>query len=102
MADSFSRFFKTQQIIFDSETTYGMWSPPSWLLQRPNNSNILKFKVSNKFEGRPDLIANRLYGSPLLDWVIISFNNVLNPMGWPKAGEIIECPSDQIVMPDLI
>ena len=97
--DDFSRFFQTGETIIDGNETFGVWNPPLFLKIRPEEDKIARFRVTSQTEGRPDTIANRIYGTPLLDWVLISFNKVRDPLNWPKAGDIIEYPIDSIVFP---
>lgn len=110
MADlhHFSRFRQTPQTIVDGVETLGPWVQPSWLKKKPNDASIGVFRVNNAFEGRPDLIAERLYGSSLFDWVLIAFNAAHNNdvgarigLNWPAAGATIIYPLDSIVYPEL-
>lgn len=100
--DQFSRFKQTEQIISDGVETFGLWVQPSFLKRRPLEENIGVFRVNTATEGRPDLIANELYGTPLLDWVLISFNKARRSLNWPQAGDSIEYPLDTIVLPELL
>lgn len=100
--DQFSRFSQSQLIMFDDVETFGVWEQPSFLIKRPNEDKIGVFRVTSATEGRPDLISNKLYGTPLLDWVLIAFNNVRKPLNWPRAGDDIEYPFDSIVLPELL
>ena len=102
MLDQFSRFNNTERIIIDGVETYGTWNQPSFLKKRPQDDQIGVFRVTSALEGRPDLISNNLYGTPVLDWVLISFNGVSNTMNWPKAGDTIEYPLDSVVLPELL
>jgi hypothetical protein len=97
--DDFSRFFQTGETIVDGNETFGIWKPPSFIRVRPLEEKIGRFRVTSQTEGRPDLIANALYGTPLLDWVLISFNKVRDPLNWPRAGTTIEYPIDSLVFP---
>lgn len=97
--DDFSRLFQTDKTIVDDNETFGIWNPPQFLKVRPEESKISRFRVTTQTEGRPDKIANELYGTPLLDWVLISFNKVREPLNWPKAGDTIEYPVESIVFP---
>lgn len=47
------------------------------------------YKVPVKFSGRPDLIANEVYQSADLWWVILWANNIIDPFARPYAGDII-------------
>lgn len=99
--DNFSRFFQTPEILEQGKETFGVWVQPQYLKERPDEENISIFRVTTQTEGRPDLIANELYGSPMLDWVLIAFNKVRDPLNWPKAGDAIEYPLDIIVFPQI-
>lgn len=48
------------------------------------------YKVPNNFADRPDLISDYLYKSTDYWWVVLWANNILDPFGRPKAGEIIK------------
>ena len=98
----FSRFQTTEPIIVGGNDTYGVWKQPSFLVTRPREDQIGVFRVTSALEGRPDLIAYKLYGTPLLDWVLISFNNARRALNWPKAGDSIEYPLDEVVLPSLL
>ena len=60
------------------------------------------YQVTSETEGRPDLIANAVYGNPQLDWILIAFSNVYDTLNWPRAGDFIEYPLDVVVLPQLI
>lgn len=98
----YSRFAKTEKIILDGSETYGKWVEFSFLKQRPNDDDIGVFRVTSATAGRPDLIANAIYGTPLLDWVLISFNNARGALNWPKAGDSIEYPEERVVVPEVM
>lgn len=98
----YSRFKNTPEIVVDGKVTYGRWVPPSFIRERPDDSVINRFKVTTETEGRPDEISYAVYGTSRLDWVIIAFNDIHNPMGWPKAGDIIEYPDESIVFPEIL
>jgi len=100
--DEYSRYRSTQRIVVDQSETIGVWSQPSFLLNRPKDDLVGVFRVTSAVEGRPDLIANQLYGSPLLDWVLISFNNAREVLNWPKSGMAIEYPVRSVVIPEIV
>jgi hypothetical protein len=100
--DEFSRFGKTPLIIFENEETFGRWKPLSLLLHRPDDEFIGIFQVTSAVEGKPHNISNAIYGTSLLDWVLIAFNNVRDPFGWPRAGDVIEYPLEEILFPELL
>lgn len=96
-----SRYHKTDKIIVDGIETVGTWNQPSYLVERPSDDYILKYSVNNVVEGRPDLIAAQVYGSPLLDWVLIAFNSPAEVLNWPTAGTTIDYPTPDLVFSQL-
>lgn len=99
--DRFSRFKNTPPIMYDGKLTYGSWVKPSWLVTRPDQKNIKSLIVSPAQEGRVGALSQSIYGTPYLMWVLLAFNNVQNPMRWPKAGTMVEYPIPEIVLPEL-
>ena len=99
--DYMSRYRQTEQIVVDGKETVGYWNQPSYLSERPANAYINRLYISSALAGRPDLIANALYGSPQLDWVLIAFNNPTEPLNWPSPGTTIEYPSYDLVRSEL-
>ena len=59
------------------------------------NSNIFSYTTTfNKYavvEGEtPEQLAEKMYGDPLLDWVILITNNVINPLfDWPRTDNAV-------------
>jgi len=111
MADlnNLSRLLQTEQIIFQGKETFDVWQDFPWLRQRPSDDQIANYQVTSATEGRPDLIANEIYGSPILGWVLIAFaarvsndNTAKSALNWPKAGAIIEYPISSLVITSLI
>ncbi len=100
--DEFSRFKLTSPTIVEGKETYGRWKSPKFLLERPAEEYVKVFQVTSALEGRPDSISAQVYGTPLLDWVLIAFNKVRDPLNWPRAGDVIEYPVDTIVLPELL
>lgn len=107
--NNYSRFNKTPAIVFDNQETFGAWEKYSWLKERPADKYITTMLVSNQYEGRPDLLSNIIYGTPLLDWVLLSFNAIHNNdkearniLNWPKSGQVIIYPQDIIVFPEVV
>lgn len=102
MNDELSRLKTTSLTIVDGKETYGRWASFKFLKERPPEEQINVFQVTSALEGRPDLISQQVYNTPLLDWVLIAFNNVRETLNWPRTGDIIEYPSDEIVLPQLL
>jgi hypothetical protein len=100
--DDFSRFKNTELLLVDGKETYGRWAALRFLKERPPEGQIKVYQVTAAKEGRPDLIAQEVYGTPLLDWVLIAFNDVRDTLNWPLAGQLIEYPLDTVVLPALL
>lgn len=73
----------------------GPYIDPTFLTVKETEST---YKVGTGYAGRPDLIAQAVYGDSALFWVIIAYNNVTKVMNWPQIGEVIRYPRyDKIV-----
>ena len=96
-----SRYRNTDMIIVDNVETVGTWNQPTYLEQRPGEEFIFKYSINSAVEGRPDLIATELYGTPFLDWVLIAFNSPAEVLNWPTAGTTIEYPDQELVLSQL-
>ena len=102
MLDDYSRFSKTEMIIIDGVETFGKWKQYSFLVERPVEDKIGVFRITSAVEGRPDLISTQIYGTPMLDWVLIAFNNARGTLNWPRTGDTIEYPVESIVIPEVL
>lgn len=45
----------------------------------PYRDDDITHVVSNEEAGRPDLISYNVYGTPDLMWLVLQFNNILDP-----------------------
>ena len=96
--DSLSRFKDTEVVSKDGALTFGLWDRLDFTnLDDLPEEDITTLQVDQRFAGRPDLIAEEIYGSSFLEWVITMSNRPLNPLGFPKAGTIIKFPKKGIV-----
>jgi len=102
---NFLRFLDTDKIIVDGKETYSIWRQPPWLKEKPEDGDILSYVIPSNYEGRPDLISNELYGTPLLGWVVIAFNarffhsDARDVLNWPRTGTLIKLPIRSLVFP---
>ena len=100
--DAISRFSQSQLITVDGITTYGKWTRPDWMKEENiASTEILLMQIDQQYAGRPDLIAEKYYGTPYLEWVITMFNRPLNTLGFPKAGSVIKILSHKIVFSNI-
>lgn len=99
---TYSRFKQTEIVIFDGEQVFGRWKSPSMLRRSLSASEMTTFYVSHQFAGRPDLIANVVYGDSELDWVIIALNRPADVLNWPRPGDVIKVPATPLVMAEVL
>ena len=59
--------------------------------------NVRYETIDNTESGRPDLIADRVYGNSHLEWILVFANRPKNPLNWPVAGEVIKIPTNEFV-----
>jgi len=98
---STSRFKLTDLINFRGNIVPGLMTRFDFL-DNLSNDETINVEVLGPMAGRPDLISNRLYGTPDYKWILIMLNNVTNPFdGWPKAGTTIKAPTNQAVWREL-
>jgi len=89
--DTYSRFNTTDIITLDNNVkAYSMWRKPSLLEREYNDDEVFYYQVQNNEAAKPHIISNNVYGTTLLDWLIIAFNLRHDVFGWPKAGTIIK------------
>ena len=103
--DSYSRFRETTPIITkgpdgQAVETFGLWKTPTFL-GSIDPTEVFRIKVDSRRAGRPDLISNDVYGSPVYFWVLIAHNKPQNILGWPQINDIIEAPMSQVVLGSL-
>ena len=59
------------------------------VIDSTDNYTIKEVTISNKYNNRPDLLANELYGNSKLWWVFAEFNpDTLNDNSVPSLGPI--------------
>lgn len=92
----YSRYINTERIFWDSEESLGLYSVPD-RIKNLEPKDLISVKITPGFAGRPDLIAQEYYNTPYYAWVIIIHNSPLNPIGWPKQGDVITIPNSVVV-----
>ena len=95
-----ARLNDTEPVIKDGKVTYGRWKKPAFLLKEHFDFEI-EYTVDNTKAGRPDLIAEEVYGTSDLYWVVIAAHRPLNPIGWPPTGTKLILPGSSEVYNDL-
>lgn len=98
MANDFSRFKETELVTRQGVQTFGRWVRPDFVnLSKLEAEDIISLTIDQRFAGRPDLISLEFYGVPQLEWIVVMFNNPLNPLGFPVIGSVIKLPSKAAV-----
>lgn len=101
--EGFSRLRFTDAVIVDGQETFGLFDRPDFLdIRSIDDDQVIEFTVRPPYVGHPDLIANDVYGSPRLDWVVVMFNNPRETLNWPINGSIIRLPSASLVLPEVL
>ena len=105
--NSGSRFKISEQVLTnDGKETWGLMKR-FYFLDRNNleDNEIDRIVIDSTLSGRPDKIADEVYGRIDLDWVILMFNNVENPFeypnGWPSVSETVEYPTPIVVLAEV-
>jgi hypothetical protein len=97
-----SRFKDTPNIIFNGEVTKSSWRKLTILKTDPQPTDYFPYVVTTVTEGRPDLISNEVYNTPMLDWVIIAYNKANEVFNWPQTSQVIKIPREELFMPELL
>lgn len=98
--DPHSRFKLSQPVVINGIETFGLLTKFPFLDPASiDDADIVKITVTPDMAGKPWAIANAIYNSPVLDWVIVLFNRPLNPVNWPPNGTVIRAPRQGLVLP---
>lgn len=98
---STSRFKLTPLVRYNNVLTPGLMKKFDFL-DNIDDDRILNIEIDGTRAGRPDLISNDIYGTTQFKWILILFNNVINPLdGWPTVGTTIKAPSNDVVWGEL-
>ena len=98
-----SRFSLSTPILTrDGEATFGIAKKFRFLNRSNLNDEDIETRVVEfEFAGRPDKLADDIYGDQDLHWILILFNRVENPLNWPKNGQVIEFPIPIVVSTEI-
>ncbi len=93
-----SRFKLTEPVLTrDGKETFGVMTKFKFF----DTKQYITIAIDARLAHRPDLIADKYYGSPSFFWVPLMYNNVRNPFQWPKIGDVIRLPVNSVVTPEL-
>jgi len=88
----YSRYVNTKSIFWKDEESLGLYSVPKKIRQL-EPEDLIGIKITPELAGRPDLISQEYYNTPYYSWIITIYNAPLNPIGWPKKGDVILIPN---------
>ena len=100
---STSRFQDSQPILTrEGDPTYGIAKKFRFLDKNNlNDDEIGVIVIDADNAGRPDRLADELYGNSMLHWILIMFNKVDNPLNWPLNGQVVEYPLQETVSAEI-
>lgn len=62
----------------------------NFLREVANNTNIA-YEYQIQDSDTPEIIAHKIYGDPYRNWIILLFNQILNPFyDWPMKNEVLD------------
>lgn len=78
----------------------GWWERDLTLTENRDSDEIIK--ITSQYDKRPDLMAVDVYGSALLQWLILQYNNIVDINEEFVAGKFIKLPIAQRVLFDFL
>lgn len=70
--------------------------------QIPKQDDDYKVRILEFEEGRPDLISYRVYGKAIYAWLILQYNNIVDPATELVAGKTIMLPTQKRLILDIM
>ncbi len=70
------------------------------ILQKQNDDFV--FIILKEEAGRPDLISQRVYGKAVYSWLVLQYNNIVDPETELIPGKILTMPTQSRLMLDII
>jgi len=58
--------------------------------------------ISENEAARPDLISNRIYGKPIYAWLVLQYNNIVDPEIELSVGTTLRLPTRARLILDII
>lgn len=99
--NAYSRMQFTPPTIHKGVEMFGEWVQPNFLTTKLNPDDEITYVVTNDVEGKPHSIAYEIYGTTLLDWVVLAYNAPRSTLNWPKTGDVIKLPRKSLVIPEV-
>lgn len=63
----------------------------STFLKEVANNTSMYFQYQVKESDTPEIVADKIYGDPYRSWIVLLFNNIINPSyDWPMNNDVLE------------
>ncbi len=59
-------------------------------------------QILSQEKARPDLISQRIYGKPIYAWLVLQYNNIVDPETELLVGDTLRLPTQQRLILDII
>ena len=92
----YSRYIDTEIVEWEGSNNIGLYQVQE-NLRNIKVEDLINVRITTGFAGRPDLISQKYYNTPYYSWVIVIHNAPLNPIGWPRQGDLISMPDPRII-----
>lgn len=96
-----SRYKKTDQVVVNGKTSFGLASKFNFLDKNFVGDNKTKIIVNERYKHNPSLIAFDYYGDATLYWVVVLYNSPRSIFRWPELNTEIEIPNSNLVISQL-
>lgn len=81
---TFDKNVENQQFVVD------ILARSTFLREVANNSNIA-YEYQVQDSDTPEIIAHKIYGDPYRNWIILLFNQILDPFyDWPMKNDVLD------------
>jgi len=75
---------------FNQQLVTNILARSTFLREIANNTSIA-YEYSIKDSDTPEILAHKVYGDPYRNWIILLFNNIINPYyDWPLKNSALE------------
>ena len=81
-----------------TEKFLGFWDRVTF----PEDSSDGIYTLEKIYQNRPDLLAFAVYGDSSLFWIILQYNNIIDPFTEFKEGIVLKIPTKDRVLSDFL
>lgn len=84
--------------VVDNGQMLGWWERTIF----PSSVSDIPFPITSKYVNRPDLVAYDMYGASTLMWLVLQYNNILDPSLELVEGTILTLPTKTRVLTEIM